>query len=327
MEFGSQKQEVREFEVRPRKRKLPYKQIVAVFGVVIILLVAFFIWRNSTNNESETTEKNTSGAKNSTSAAKKNTNNCDLGQDYTNEKQGYRVCFDEAWQTKETKISGLTVGFSAQTIDNAFPGTIVTNISDKSVEIALDERINQSSKFDFNAFTVATVKGSRVNFTRLRDDPLSANYPAGIETYFSRFGRTYVVTLITSGEDLAENTIIYDEFLASWEFLSKVEDPPWSSSRNILVEFPWNGDKIESPVEIQGQAIAFEASVSVRIKDDDNHVLAETTVQTLSGAERSPFKEKVTFDKPSTKKGVVEIFVISAKDGSEQDKVTIPINF
>lgn len=102
-----------------------------------------------------------------------------------------------------------------------------------------------------------------------------------------------------------------------------------SDSGQTVVTSPKENDTIKSPVEITGRAVAFENTVNIRIKDDADKILAETfaTADSPDVGEFGNFSVSVEFKETNQKNGVVEVFQISAKDGSETDKVTIPVTF
>lgn len=314
-----------------REVKIQKRSFNPLFGglfllVIIVILIAIsylFLGKNSgdTNKNSKKIE-----TKKATVSAKPKSEKCADGEDFVNVKQGYEVCLPKDWVQKELKASGLKIGIDPKKVDEKFPGTITISISDQSESLVVQEISNNTSKFEFGPFYVNKVKGTQVTYTRLKSDSLS-EFPKGIDTVVTKFERTYTVSLNSSEVDFESNKVIYETFLKDFKFIKNTTKPPWSKSRNILVNTPWIDDSIKSPVEISGEAIAFEGVVNIRIKDDDNHILAETTTQNESGVERSAFKISLGFGKATSKKGTVEVYTISAKDGEEQDKVTIPIVF
>jgi len=68
-----------------------------------------------------------------------------------------------------------------------------------------------------------------------------------------------------------------------------------SSSENIEVLTPRGGDTVKSGFAVKGNARTFESNVAIRLSEDSN--------------------------------GILEVYQYSAKDGSEIDKVTIPLLF
>ncbi|MGH2747394.1 MAG: Gmad2 immunoglobulin-like domain-containing protein [Actinomycetota bacterium] len=95
----------------------------------------------------------------------------------------------------------------------------------------------------------------------------------------------------------------------------------------IVVMTPAIGDRVSSPVTISGTANVFEATVSIRILDDEGNLLAETfTTATCGTGCRGDYSEKVRFDAAGDG-GVIEVFESSAEDGSDLHLVSIPVQF
>ncbi len=94
----------------------------------------------------------------------------------------------------------------------------------------------------------------------------------------------------------------------------------------IWVNEPQPGIKVSSPLTVQGSARVYEATVNLRLVDQDGEVLVDTfTTATAGGPARGEFEAVLEFPAPSTGEGRLEVFWISPKDGSEQDKVNIPV--
>jgi len=98
---------------------------------------------------------------------------------------------------------------------------------------------------------------------------------------------------------------------------------------NIIVSAPSPDQKITSPANISGQARVFENVVSYRVVDSSGKILASgnTTAKASKTGDYSDFSISVTFPTPTTSDGKVEVYQVSAKDGSEIDKVSIPVKF
>lgn len=101
-----------------------------------------------------------------------------------------------------------------------------------------------------------------------------------------------------------------------------------AASENIEVLSPRSGDIVTSGFRVEGNARTFENNVHIRLTDDEGNILVDTN--TLSDAEDvgkfGPFEKVMTF-KTNSKNGTLEVFQNSAKDGSEIDKVEIPLIF
>lgn len=104
--------------------------------------------------------------------------------------------------------------------------------------------------------------------------------------------------------------------------LSRVYEP------SIWVTAPTPGQKIGSPLEVQGSARVFEAAVNLRLIDNTGEILAEGTATATSGA---PSREDFVFSLPFTGSvsgsGNLEVFWISPEDGKEMDKVVVPVTW
>jgi len=104
--------------------------------------------------------------------------------------------------------------------------------------------------------------------------------------------------------------------------LSNVNEPV------IWVTSPVTGQIVTSPVEISGSARVFEATVSFRIKDEQGTVLAQGFATASQGApERGDFQGQLDFKPAGPGKGQIEVFEVSMKDGSDQNKVIIPVEW
>jgi len=104
--------------------------------------------------------------------------------------------------------------------------------------------------------------------------------------------------------------------------LSRVYEPA------IWVTHPSENQVVGIPLLIKGSARVFEGTVQIRLSDNTGKVLAESTATASEGAPgRGDFETSLKFDLPSEGKGVLEVFWLSPKDNSEQDKVTVPVQW
>lgn len=96
----------------------------------------------------------------------------------------------------------------------------------------------------------------------------------------------------------------------------------------IWVDSPAAGQTVSGPMLIKGSARVFEATVSYRIKDASGNVLAEGFTNASEGAPgRGDFMTRVGFTTNGPGKGQLEVFETSMKDGSDLNKVVIPIKW
>jgi hypothetical protein len=104
--------------------------------------------------------------------------------------------------------------------------------------------------------------------------------------------------------------------------LSKVYEPA------IWVTYPVENQVISIPLLVKGSARVFEGTVNVRFVDKNGKTLVENYTTATKGApERGDFELSLKFEPPPTGQGYLEVFAISAKDGSEQYKVTVPVRW
>lgn len=96
----------------------------------------------------------------------------------------------------------------------------------------------------------------------------------------------------------------------------------------IWVTSPEPGQKIVSPLQINGSARVFEATVNARILDDSGKELARGYATASEGAPgRGDFVFTLPFTSSTAGNGKVEVFWTSPKDGEELDKVVVPVTW
>jgi hypothetical protein len=104
------------------------------------------------------------------------------------------------------------------------------------------------------------------------------------------------------------------------------EEPGGGRPDPIEVTEPIRGTTVTSPVTITGTADVFEATVSIRILDETGNVIADTfTTATCGTGCRGDYSERVKFTVDREQPGTIEVFEVSAKDGSMINVVRIPV--
>jgi hypothetical protein len=94
----------------------------------------------------------------------------------------------------------------------------------------------------------------------------------------------------------------------------------------ILVESPIIGARVSSPVTVSGTANVFEATVSLRILDENGNEIARTfTTATCGTGCRGDYSVSIPFNVDRQQQGTIEVFESSAKDGSPINLVRIPV--
>lgn len=118
-------------------------------------------------------------------------------------------------------------------------------------------------------------------------------------------------------------------FIAGGIFYAVIEKSIPIPEANIVVTKPNKNDSVGIPLIIEGKARVFESTFSYRIKDSKGNIIYES--HAMSNAPDAGlfgnFRLTVVYPKPQTATGFVEVFEYSAKDGSEINKVIVPVKF
>jgi hypothetical protein len=98
---------------------------------------------------------------------------------------------------------------------------------------------------------------------------------------------------------------------------------------NIRVTEPSSNEEIGQPLVIRGSARVFESVFQFRLRDQDGSILLQGSglAAPITTGALGAFEVITSYSKPKGKTGVLEVFAYSAKDGSEIDKVVIPLRF
>jgi len=101
-----------------------------------------------------------------------------------------------------------------------------------------------------------------------------------------------------------------------------------NKNQYLQVDSPRINQKIRNPVTVSGKSNFFEANTRIKIKDNNGKILANTFTMAEGWMEQLyPFSVDVDYQMPTSERGVVEVFENSPKDGTEINKVVIPVIF
>lgn len=104
--------------------------------------------------------------------------------------------------------------------------------------------------------------------------------------------------------------------------LSRVYEPA------IWVTHPSEHQVAGVPLLVKGSARVFEGTVSAKLLDNKGQVLAQSSTTATEGAPgRGNFEMSIKFEPPNDGEGTLEVYWASPKDGSIQDKVSIPVQW
>jgi nucleoid-associated protein YgaU len=95
----------------------------------------------------------------------------------------------------------------------------------------------------------------------------------------------------------------------------------------IAVRQPSPYDIVDDPVRVCGVGTGFEGQITARVRDGHGTQLARASVPAGGTGIWGNYDAALSVGVPSTAQGTLEVFEVSAKDGSEQNKVVVPITF
>ncbi len=110
---------------------------------------------------------------------------------------------------------------------------------------------------------------------------------------------------------------------------SELQDSEDPSETNIRVRIPGENAEISLPLVVKGDARVFENTVNFRLLDESGALLVEhfATADSPDIGQFGAFESTVSYPKPKGTKGTLEVFWYSPADGTEEDKVIIPVKF
>lgn len=103
-----------------------------------------------------------------------------------------------------------------------------------------------------------------------------------------------------------------------------------ASTDNIQLSKPEPLRTVVSPLQIEGQSIAFEGTVLVEVRQDgqyDEDGELGFNFLTGHGTEMGPLSGEVEFDKPTVESGALLAYTESAEDGHIQEVTAVKIRF
>jgi hypothetical protein len=200
----------------------------------------------------------------------------------------------------------------------------------------------------------ATVSTSQLALTELAAGPTVLETSAGLATGFPA-GTTFAIAGISDGVEtvsfspgfyaggrdaarLRQAQVVYT--LTQFATVSKVafqsDGQPLAAPVGradyadllpaIVVTSPLIGQRAGSPVTVAGTANVYEATVSVRVLDSAGRQIAATfTTATCGSGCRGSYSVRVSYRVTRQQAGIVEVYQVSAADGSARDVVRIPV--
>ena len=95
----------------------------------------------------------------------------------------------------------------------------------------------------------------------------------------------------------------------------------------ITVRQPKPYDIVDDPVRIAGVGTGFEGQIAARVRDGHGAQLTRVSVPAGGTGIWGNYRAALEVGVPSTAQGTLEVFEVSAQDGSELHKVVVAITF
>src|SRR6266511_1119438 len=93
----------------------------------------------------------------------------------------------------------------------------------------------------------------------------------------------------------------------------------------ILVSSPLIGQRVSSPITVAGTANVYEATGSVRILDAGAEIATTFTTATCGSGCRGDYSVAITYRMPREQRATVQVYEVSAENGSRIHVVDIPV--
>lgn len=176
------------------------------------------------------------------------------------------------------------------------------------------------SERTFEGFVISASPGGKILTVRDPDqrEVTVATLKAQL---FDKNGNEVDASYVQSGFRI-RTTAYFDNLVAIASHVEVIDEP------NIIIFSPYPDTLVKRPFGLSGIARVFENTVNYRLKDSESAVLREHfATATADTGEYGTFEADITYARPRTERGVLEIFSYSAEDGSEVNKIIIPVRF
>lgn len=168
----------------------------------------------------------------------------------------------------------------------------------------------------------------------------TGGYSIHIKDYSDEeYNREIIYEIVEPGKDVMVTQAItypsvileiHSDMVAQYEVKTSKGEVLKTEEKVILakLDLPKENEEISNPVKIKGKIVAFEAAFSVRILDDkDNIIHEEHLMADAGGPNWGNFDAEITYPKPNSETGSIEIGEYSAKDGEFELREKVAIKF
>jgi hypothetical protein len=202
--------------------------------------------------------------------------------------------------------STVSVPFTISGSANVFEGSLQVRVEDANGD-ALCERTVQATSGTGTPGNWTTIMAFMP--PQYRGATATTLVPAPVEGTIRAFS--------FSAEDGSEQNIVLQQIVID------------ATLPNIVIEDPLCNSEAskEQPLEVNGQALVFEAALTVELRDQSGATVLSNRVMAANGTEMSPWSTTFDLNSPSIAPGRYEIVALSfsAKDGSPENEFAIPI--
>jgi len=176
-----------------------------------------------------------------------------------------------------------------------------------------------------------TNKVATINFS---PEVLNANVGAMGES----LGILSLVNTLTEFQEIEMVSFVVDGILDErtlswWGHVTLMDQPFFRDLSDVWEPAIWlyeprPGQKIEGPLNVRGSARVFEGTVNLRLLAEDGNILEETFTTAIDGVPGpGSFTATIENTPLAGSSGVLEVFWYSPQDGTELDKISIPLQF
>jgi nucleoid-associated protein YgaU len=96
----------------------------------------------------------------------------------------------------------------------------------------------------------------------------------------------------------------------------------------IVVRQPVTYDIVDDPIAVCGVGTGFEGTLAARVRDAQGHQLAQVTIHAGGSGIWGNLHAAIPLGVvPATPQGVLDVYEVSAKDGSDVNKVSVIVTF
>ncbi len=135
-------------------------------------------------------------------------------------------------------------------------------------------------------------------------------------------------TAVPASDDADDESASPDESDEATTVPIVTEDPgPTQDPAEVFqIDSPESGDDVSSPITVRGLAAVFEAEFKVAVLDEDGtHIVDDLPARSAEGQTLSPFEVQVPFYVDETTDACLQLYEISARDGSRVNVIQLPI--